>query len=215
MLRSNLGVFVLMAACLTSVTCNAQIEKTIENAAKSSHLLLPTPPLGFQVSRTPLVVKEKFIGFNTVLQREGFVTKVLIRVDLNAEADFTKRGWRSGLAKGAINGFIGSVVESGFTVKDVSLPELEGNDLTEELRVKVEFEKENGDQLFSNQRIFFDTRGFSIMVIATDKQELETLLKWADQITPVDIPKIPTETGSATEEGSAEKAGSAKKKGQD
>jgi len=189
MLRSTLCVFLVIIAGLTSATCNAQIDETIENAAKTSHLLVPSPPLGFFLVRSPLVIEEKFIGFHTVLQKEGVIAKVVVRVDLREDADFTQRGWRSGGVKGYINGSVGSVVGSGYEVKDKSFPDIDGSDLTEEMRAEVKYENEDGNKLFSNQRIFFDTRGFSIFVIASDKEELENLVAWADQIKAIDAPK--------------------------
>jgi len=156
--------------------------KTIETAAETSNVLLPSPPLDFHILRHPVVLKETFVGFNVLAQKEGSITKVLIKVDLREDADFSIRGWRSGAVKGYINGLADALVASGYRVIKKNIPEIDGSTLTEELIVDVEFENSDGAKIYLNQRIFFDTRGFAIAVIADNREEFEILLNWANKI---------------------------------
>lgn len=160
------------------------LQKTIESKAKSSNVLLPSPPVGYHIVRDPLVLKGKFIGFNILLQKEGAISKVFIRVDLRKDVDFAVRGYRSGAIKGYINGMISSITGAGYGIAKKTFPEIEKSDLKEELTSDVEFENKEGDKLFLNQRTFFDQRGFSVSVIADDRDKFKELKAWAAQVRP-------------------------------
>ena len=181
-MKLPIAVVVVCAVCFSCMNCHAQTDKIVKTAAKSSHVMLPSPPLGFTLVRRPLVIKDKFIGFNILLQKEGSNARVMIRVDLREEADFSVLGWRSGATKGYINGFVSSVTNAGFAIEKKKFPEFENNDLTGEMKVEVEFKNKNGDQLYANQRIFFDSRGFSILTIADSSEGLKALSTWANMI---------------------------------
>ena len=173
-----------LAICLLIFTNvgYSQVEEIVKEADKKSHLLLPAPPLDYNITRTPLVVEGKFIGFLTILQKEGSIGKVTAQVDLRADADFSQRGFRSGGIKGYLNGLVENIQTNGYKPKSRKLPDINKSDLKDWIQVDMEFEKPDGKKLLIQKRVFFDTRGFDITVIAETEAELATLSEWASKI---------------------------------
>ncbi len=108
--------------------------------------------------------------------------KVMARVDLREDADFSKRGFRSGGIKGYVNGLAYEIQQAGYQPKKQNLPDIDKSDLTDWTRLDLEFEKPDGSKLLVKKRIFFDSRGVDITVIAENEAELASLTEWAEKI---------------------------------
>lgn len=159
-----------------------QVEETENEANKKSHFLFPAPPLEYNLTSTSIVLEGKLIGFQSVLQKEGSIGKAIAFVDLRADADFSKRGFRSGGLKGYVNGLANNIQEAGYELKKLNRPDIDKSDLTDWTHLDLEFEKPDGSRVLVKKRVFFDSRGIDITVIAENEAELASLTEWADKI---------------------------------
>ncbi len=151
----------------------------VEQAAKETLLTMPEPPLGYTVSKHPLVAGDKLLGFQVQVMQEDAVSKVLVKVETR---DLSDHGRRVAACKGYDNGFASSLKEAGFKLTASKLPDIQKHDFKTPVVVDLTFANDEGKTLLVNKRMFFTTKGFDVTIIATDESDLKRLTEWAAQI---------------------------------
>lgn len=172
-------LMVFAAQCHSQVAEIAPVGGTV---AASAHLVFPTLPLGYRMVREPMALQGQEIGFITTVSAEDQISKVLAKVNLNKEDDFSKREYRVAAFKGYVNGFADSLREAGYKAIRAEVPNLSGSDIVSET-AEFEFVNDQKGHLWIYKRVFFDSRGFDIMVIADSKDSFAELKAWAAKIT--------------------------------
>jgi hypothetical protein len=69
------------------------------------------------------------------------------------------------------------------TSSDLKLPDLEKNTFAQPIGVQLSFKQADGTKVL-RQIILFTDKGFNIQIAAADKEELESLTKWARLVKP-------------------------------
>jgi hypothetical protein len=142
---------------------------------------MPEPPLGYAITKTPLVAGDQLLGFQVQVMMEDAVSKVLIKVETR---DLSDRGFRVAACKGYVNSFASELRNAGFKITAHKLPDIENADFKTPLVVDLKFANDEGATILVNKRIFFTTKGYDVTVIATDANDLKVLTDWAAQIRP-------------------------------
>ena len=140
---------------------------------------MPEPPLGFTVSKHPVVVDGKLLGFQVQLLKEDSITKAIIKVELT---DRSERATRVAACKGYVNGLATELKASGFKLTDKKLPDIETSDFAEPIVVDMTFEDAANTKVFVKKRMFFTNKGYDITLMSEDLSELQLLADWSTQV---------------------------------
>lgn len=158
------------------------VDKTVERAAAETLLSMPEPPLGYAVSKHPLVADNKLLGFQVLVIKEGAVSKVVIKVETSR--DLSGRGHRVAACKGYFNGFASELNKAGFKMTAHKVPDVEKSNFKTPVVFDLTFTNDEGANILVNKRMFFTTKGYDVSVIAGDENDLKLLTHWAAQIQP-------------------------------
>ncbi len=151
-------------------------------ARGQSVLLMPEPLDGYTVSKAAIGDAEKPQGYLITAEKEGVVDKVQIVVEFR---DFQDPRARVAAAKGYVNGFSQSLIQSGLKVAATEIPEITTNTVNKKIVADVAFVQPDQSAILTRHVIFFAKHGYDARVIATSKEGLQELSKWAMQIQPV------------------------------
>jgi hypothetical protein len=174
----------LLITCALTTLTNAQEldDAAIVRASMETLLSMPEPPLGYAVTKHPLIGGDQLLGFQVQVMKEDAVSKVLIKVETR---DLSDRGFRVAACKGYVNGFASGLKDAGFKITAHKVPDIEKSDFKTPVVVDLTFANDEGTTILVNKRMFFTTKGFDITVLATDENDLKLLTDWAAQIGPV------------------------------
>ena len=147
-------------------------------------LLMPEPPAGMTVTKTPLRVKDKVVGYHVqVADDEGF-SKVVVQIETTG--DRTEKPARMEGLKSYVNGLANGLKGAGYELLTSEVPNLKTANFDRQLKVNMEFKKEQDSQLLVRQFIYFTDKGYNIQVFAENEQELQRLSYWAQYIRPAE-----------------------------
>ena len=196
-MMKNLVAVLSILASLFATPCHSQvaeIKPVTGTVVASSHLVFPPLPDGYRKTRQQMVFGGEKVGVATTVSADHKVSKVLAKVFLNRDVDFSKREYRAAAFKGYVNGFVDSLKEAGYKTNRLKAPSLPESDIISET-VEVEFVNDEEDTLWVHKRVFFDSRGFDITVVADNEDSFAELKAWSAKITASEIetPKIPAE----------------------
>ncbi len=159
--------------------CQALNDAAIQRASTETLLSMPEPPLGYAVSKQPLIANGQLLGFQVQVMKEDAISKVLVKVELR---DLSDRRFRVAACKGYVNGFASGLKEAGFKITSSKLPDIQKADFKKPLLVELTFANDEGTTILVNKRMFFTTKGYDVTVIATGSEDLKLLTDWAAQI---------------------------------
>lgn len=152
-------------------------------------LLMPEPPEGMSVTKTPLKANDEVVGYHVQVANQEGVGKVIIQIE--TKGDRTAKQQRLEGLKGYVNGLANGLKGAGFELETSNVPNLKTADFTKQLRVEMRFQKDESTQLLVRQFIYFTDKGYNVQVLANTEQELEQLSRWAQHIRPADsIPAV-------------------------
>ena len=154
MLQTRFTLCFLLLLTTTATILPAQ-DDVIRKAAQEQLVTMPEPPLGYSVTKHPLVAGEKLIGFQIQAIKEESVDKVLIKVELR---EIKVKEARSAATKAYINGLASGLVKAGLKVTNQKLPDFSKHDFTKPIVAEVQFESDELD-IYMHKRIFFTPRG--------------------------------------------------------
>ena len=172
----------LFAFPLSAVLYAQELDaKALERAEAEPLLSMPEPPLGYVVTKHPVVADGKVLGFQVQAVKEGTVSKVLIKIETR---DLSQRGPRLAACKGYVNGFASGLKEAGFQITSFKAPDVEKSTFKKPIVVDLTCTNDQGTTLLVRKRIFFTTKGYDVTVVATDEDEFKSLTQWAARIEP-------------------------------
>ena len=194
-MMKHLVAVLMILASTCAPKCHSQvaeIKPVTDKVVAGSHLVFPSLPDGYRKARQQMVFDGEEIGFATTVSAENQVSKVSAKVFLNKDVDFSKREYRQAAFKGYVNGFVDSLKEAGYKTNRVEAPNLPESDIISET-VEAEFVNDKNESLWVHKRVFFDSRGFDITVVADNEDSFAQLKAWSAKITASEIesPKIP------------------------
>ena len=150
-------------------------------------LSMPEPPEGLSVSKVPLRMEDKIVGYHVQLADEQGVSKVIVQIETSY--DRRERQDRVAATKEYVNGIANGLKGAGYTLQSNKVPQLKKAKFDKPLVVDMEFAKPDDSQLFVRQFIFFTEHGYNVQVLSSDQQELAQLARWAQHIRAVQQPK--------------------------
>ena len=150
------------------------------NEAPSEILLtMPEPPTGYAVSKHPLMLNDKLLGFQVQAMKEGAVSKVVIKIDLT---DRSARPARFAACKAYVNGMASGLKQAGFNIKSRKLPDIAKADFRAPVIANITYANEDGAEFRVRHHVFFSDKGYDVQVVATDDESFQLLWEWAKQI---------------------------------
>jgi hypothetical protein len=171
----------IVIALATAIYGQALDDAAIQRASTETLLSMPEPPLGYAVTKHPLVAGDQLLGFQVQVMKEDAVSKVLIKVETR---DLSDRGFRVAACKGYVDGFASELRGAGFKITAHKLPDIEKADFKTPVVVDLTFANDEGTTILFNKRMFFTTKGYDVTVLATDENDLKVLTDWATQVRP-------------------------------
>ncbi|HHK41702.1 MAG TPA: hypothetical protein ENJ50_04715 [Planctomycetaceae bacterium] len=172
----------LFAFPLSAVLYAQELDAEALKRAEAEPLVsMPEPPLGYVVTKHPIVADGKVLGFQVQVVKEGTVSKVLIKVETR---DLSQRGPRLASCKAYVNGFAAGLKDAGFQIASFKAPDVEKSTFKKPIVVDLTCTNDQGTTLLVRKRIFFTTKGYDVTVVATDEDEFKSLTQWAAQIEP-------------------------------
>ena len=112
---------------------------------------MPEPPLGYVVTKHPIVADGKVLGFQVQAVKEGTVSKVLIKIETR---DLSQRGPRLAACKAYVNGFASGLKEAGFQISNFKAPDIEKSTFKKPIVVDLTCTNDKGMTLLVRKRIF-------------------------------------------------------------
>jgi hypothetical protein len=138
-------------------------------------------PTGYAASGKDLKVKDKVVGHQILITKEGQVSKVNVQIDF---ADRSEIAARRGATKAYVNSFAEGMGSAGYKVESSKIPDIAAAKFDTPIGVDLTLVNGEGKKLFSHQEIFFTDKGFMVQVLADDAKTLESLTTWAKTIKP-------------------------------
>jgi hypothetical protein len=156
-------------------------------AAAAQEVSLPLPdlvvgeklPKGYSAKAQDLKSGDKILGKLIVVTKPNQVSKVLVRVELR---DLSGLAIRRAATKAYVNGFASSLGDAGYSVIEMSIPDIAKENFEKPVSVGLVFANKDGKKLWTHQEIFFTDKGFAVQVIADDANTFAALKKWANTI---------------------------------
>ena len=143
-------------------------------------LSMPEPPEGYAVSKFPLELEGKIVGYHVQVISEDVFSKVVVQIE--TASDRTSHEQRVAGLKGYVNGLANGLKDAGFKLTDNTVPNVKTANLDELQTIEMQFADDQSGKLFVRQFIFFTDKGYNVQVLAMDEEELDRLTRWARHI---------------------------------
>ncbi|MCA9266843.1 MAG: hypothetical protein KDA41_00155 [Planctomycetales bacterium] len=144
-------------------------------------LSMPEPPLGYTVSKDPLLSDDRVVGYQVKLTKKDSASKVIVEISL---ADLSERRARVAVCKGCVGSLAAGLQSAGFRMTTDKMPDMDNVDFDKPVVVELTFDDDNGKKIRVHKRLFFTSKGYDVSVLATDEADFRPLVEWAARIRP-------------------------------
>ena len=175
-------VVLSIALCVADL---AKAQQPPESHPTEIVLSMPEPPEGFVVSKYPLELEGKVVGYHVQVISEESFSKIVVQIETGY--DRTPRAARVAALKGYVNGLANGFKDAGYRITGNKVPDLKQANFDEPQTVEMQFRDENDDRLLVRQLIFFTDKGFNVQILARNQSELDRLSDWARHIKPAKL----------------------------
>jgi hypothetical protein len=138
-----------------------------------------TLPAGYSFAGQELKVKDKVVGYQVLINKDGQYSKVIVRIEFSNRSEAAAR---SGAAKAYVNGFADAMADAGYKIESKKLPDIAKESFEKPIAVDLTLVNGEGKKLYSHQEIFFTDKGFVTQVLADDPTALASLTTWAKTV---------------------------------
>jgi hypothetical protein len=146
-------------------------------------LLTAAPvPEGYAVTLKELKNGDDLLGHQLLFTKEEQVSKVMATIE---DRKLPDKGHKIAALKGYINGTARMFSDAGLKLVKKEIPDVEKLNVNKRTKCSLVYQTAEGGEIYVQMQIFFTDHGYSLTVIADNKDDYDALAEWASTIEPL------------------------------
>jgi hypothetical protein len=173
---------VVLTACVSIAMPSVLYGQSNNADAERILLSMPEPPDGCSVTKQRIEADNKDLGIRLLILNEDLACLTVVTVETSYDRSSTPA--RVAATKAHINSTAVVMKDAGFELIESKLPDVERETFAAPTQADMTFANSDGERIYVRQYSFFTNVGYSVLVRASNAEELESLSKWAKHIRP-------------------------------